>query len=268
MTAPTETPPEAVERLRKLLRLSRSDNANEAAVAAAAAQRLMTRYSIDSSLLVEPAANGRDTELPPETFGRHVVYERWGPLPTWLMFMASDVVEASGLYPAYSSGQGHSVYLAYGPAAEAALIRESLTHLVNEVERLATEGQARMGPGMGRSYWSSWRVGCAQTIGQRVKQAAREAREERRRELTGPTLADYQAAAGNPEVLLALDAAQAAPRYSLAVVETALARLDKRPERIKAWLNENVKFKAARPRKVRTSGLEDGRRAGYKARLR
>lgn len=105
-----------------------------------------------------------------------------------------------------------------------------------------------------------------------MKQAAREAREERRRELTGPTTADYQAAvaSGDSEAVLRLDAAKAEPRYSLAVVETALARLDQRPERIKAWLKDEakVKFRAARGRKVRTSGLEDGRRAGYKARLK
>ena len=276
MSSP-EAPADAVERLRKLLRLAKSDNANEAAVAAAAAQRLMSRYAIDAALLdaeaASPDAGGVRGEATREVFGKHRIYTRDSSLPTWILSIGSAVAEASRLRCSIVSSRGFGAFDVYGPAPDAALARETMTWLVAEVERLADRDRSR-GTGAGARYWSSWRLGCAQTIATRLAEAERLAVAERRLELAGPSAADYADAvkSGDGERLLALDAAKAAPRYALAVVESALAALDSRPERIAAWMKEEagIKLRAGRARRgpSRGDGLRDGRAAGHSAALR
>lgn len=252
---------EVLEKLRKLLRLSKSENIHEAAAAAAAAQRLMSRHAIDSSM-VDPA--GQDQAE--EAFGNDFIYTCSGILPSWVLTLGYGVVEAIRLRGSYNSTRAASYFRAWGPLDQIAMARETMGWLSGEIERLCTEDMAKRS-GMGRAYWTAWRLGCAQTIAARLEAEAEKVREERLRELGGPSAADYEAAAGDAEKLVALDSA---PRYALAVVETAIAKIEARPERIKKWMEgvEGIKLTAGRARTCSSAdGMTAGRRAGKRASL-
>jgi hypothetical protein len=77
--------------------------------------------------------------------------------------------------------------------------------------------------------------------------------------------------AGDNEAILALDKApKGDPKFALAKVETALARLDDDEKRTYTWVNENMKFGKGQSRSwsgSNYSAFKAGRAAGSRASL-
>jgi len=128
-------PSKIVDRVRKLLELSRSPNLNEAAAAAEAAQRLMQEHKLSEVDVTSSAADGSEiTSIPVGSSGY---------MASWKFALASDVArsffcEAVGL----RAGRRRKVRIV-GRDDDARAAAATLAFLAREIERLADEGWRR-----------------------------------------------------------------------------------------------------------------------------
>jgi hypothetical protein len=268
-----------LDKIRKLLALAKGGvNANECAVAAAAAQRLMTRYAIDAAVVeAMEREQGQDR---PERFETRWILHGKGPIPAWVMILCNGIVAASDCQGAVTTGKSSHGYQAYGPPEALETMEELTSWLVGEVERLTAEARRygyRSDDGReGKSYWAAFKDGCASKIRERLVKARDEAREAARREAEGPTDEDYAEAMAQPdkaETIVDLDKrrteAKANP-YALARVQAALEHLETRPARIEEWQKkQGMRFgTVTRQRKSAAAGFASGQKAGQRANLR
>jgi len=139
-----------LRKVRGLLKLGESDNANESAAAIALAQRLMAEHSINEAMLeldgssAEPQEEMRDWESPLGSAG-----------PTWKGRLAITLAHANGCQ-AYRSG-GH--FKLIGRASQAEKVRYLFAYCEREVDRLAATQR-----GNGRSWINNYRLGCVMGI--------------------------------------------------------------------------------------------------------
>jgi hypothetical protein len=142
-----------LDKIRKLLALSKSANANEAAAAAAAAQRLMTEHQIaeaevDDGELHEHATLSDD---PLDTFGkRSVVWKE--VLSSQLCLLHGCKVWRESLYDGPTVTRRLRIV---GRASDVGNVRYLYAWLTSEVERLVQSN----GKGRGQRYAYSYRVG-------------------------------------------------------------------------------------------------------------
>ena len=108
MTAADNSP--IITRLKKMLASAKQEDVHEAAVAAAMAQRLMTRYAITESMLREDEPDNR-----PETFERRACYETGGPLPTWILSLAGNISTVNRCYQTHRASRHGSAIFIHGP---------------------------------------------------------------------------------------------------------------------------------------------------------
>lgn len=159
---------EIVDRIRKLLALSKSSNPNEAANAAAAAQKLMDRHRIEQAALEEPETEDepiRDFEDPLDS-GRR--------MPTWRKRLAVNIADANNCRIYLRHGGGTDVAIV-GRAADAQTVRYLYAYCVREIDRLTRSH----GSGNGRTWCNNFRIGCVDAI--RIKLEAQ--REQVKREM-------------------------------------------------------------------------------------
>jgi hypothetical protein len=155
-----------IERIRKLLALSRSANQHEAAAAAARAADLMREYQLDEARLDvtedRPAEPLADTVL---GVGRRSV--------GWKFRLACGLAESLGGRAYQQSGIGGGVVV-FGAPSVAATVRYMYEYLAREIDRLADEAWRDLDPEdrspfMTPRRWKySFRFGAADTINNRL----------------------------------------------------------------------------------------------------
>lgn len=166
--APADLHP-ALSKVRKLLALAGSDNPHEAAVAAARAQALIEAHRLQAFLDAEaevrsdpdPIVDARDEPL---EVGRRI--------RRWKRVLASVLAEANGCV-AYTIDLGReSAIVLVGRARDRAVVVELWTWLVKRIEWLS----ATQGAGQSKKWHDAFRIGVVDTIAERLRQGAQEAR--------------------------------------------------------------------------------------------
>lgn len=230
-----------IEKIRKLLAVAGDKGASlsEASTAAALAQKLMTRHAINEEMLADRS----------ESFGEAAIDVGPGPMPTWKIVLASGIALVNGAKAAIESNRYHHSVHIYGTPDAIEACSVIFAWLSSEIERLllATK-KTPVGLFGSRSFWTSFRMGCASTISQRLMEAQR---------------AEEDAVRGEA-------ASTHAGSTALARVETAIQSLHARTARIEKWLEETGPKMKTVSRKTRSCGLgyAAGRAAGANASLR
>jgi hypothetical protein len=192
-------PSQIVDRIRKLLELSKSSNEHEAAAAAARAAELMRKHDLNEAMLrvtdserhaepiVEEGITGTKTE------GRRVA---------WKVFIASGAAQALGIEMFSCGGK----ILGMGRTSAIRTWDYLCQYLYREVDRLADEAWdgpighlARRDAGYdqpARSWKNAFRVGASGVIAKRLRRQASEQETNKRSDvaaaaaLTGPDTAN------------------------------------------------------------------------------
>jgi len=163
MTTETGRAMDLVAKLRKMKALSQSTNENEAAVAAAKLQELMTRYRIAELELA----------IPEENVFVKTEYQFSG-LGTWRLHLLNTVAQVNGarLVTTGSVGKLRKVAVV-GREQIVPMVIDTFEYLVSEIERLGAEGWRTVGRYSGEGS-SRWRVGfyagAASVIRQRLRE--------------------------------------------------------------------------------------------------
>lgn len=219
-----------IDKVRKLLKLAESPNANEAALAAAKAQQLVDEHNLSAALLAldgaeavpdEPIEDFESKGAPLETSRRH---------PRWRTQLAGTIARANGCR-IYINGEHIALV---GRPSDADTVRYLFSYLAREVERLC----AKEGVGCGTSWRNNFRLGVVYAIMEKL-------REERER--------------------FAKDArSQASNGTALMRVNTALARVEQRGMDTAAWMKANLKLvsRGGGGHSYDRGALEAGKRAG------
>jgi hypothetical protein len=159
-----------IERVRKLLALSQSDNANEAAAATAKANALIDQYRIS----VEQIGESEDpigVETDPLYQGERVM--------TWRKMLASRLSEHYGCYHWYTHLKGDRRFglagqlklRVAGRKSDVAVLRYMFAYISSECERLAVKECK----GKGRTYAESYRQGFVHGVGVKLAESRKQA---------------------------------------------------------------------------------------------
>jgi hypothetical protein len=197
---------EAQDKIRKLLRLSESANVHEAALAAARAQEIMTRYQI-SSVPVETEASASNEPIrdfcddPLESNNSRV---------TWKSRLACAIARENAC-KGYTCGGDINIV---GRPSDVSTVRYLYGFLVREVDRITR----RECVGNGRTYANNFRIGCVETVSSKLQ------------EQRGQTVAAVKAEAVSPHALM--------------IVENALAAREQYAKDVSTWVSQNLRLRS------------------------
>lgn len=217
---------DVLDRLRKLMALSKSDNPHEASLAAEIAQKLMVQHHLDEFDLAEAE---RAPEEPVADQGA-IEPERDGQprrIPSWEVFLASAVSKSVDCRIYYTPGVRISVV---GRQSDAQVARYLFMYLSRTVRRLADDFWKHEGDRQqGAARWKhGFRLGVVETIRKRLSAGYRRAVEE--------------ATQGD---------------------ESKAIQLFERGDKVDRWMHDNLRLGSSRSvRYASTSGHEVGQRAG------
>lgn len=159
-----------IEKIKKLRALAQSANANEAANAAAAAERLLQEHRLSEAELeteaVEPAEAAEEDAVPVDTLGERI--------SNWKDALLAAICRAHGCARYFNHSYVHRGYVAriVGRPSDTATVRYLYAWLSTEVERLAR----KHGRGKGRTWANSYRLGCVAGIREAMQAAEAKAR--------------------------------------------------------------------------------------------
>jgi hypothetical protein len=226
----------ALDRVRKLLELSKSENVNEASNAAAAAQALMSRHNITAAMAVDVGQDADEREEPTEVDTLHTHSAR--NLPTWKGLLGMALVGVNQCR-CYRSGNTLKII---GTPSDASTVRYLFTFLAREIDRLCKQ-ETEMRGSPGRTWANNFRLGAVSEISRRLKEAHRKVRSDMKLE------ADAGDSMGTGAALMRIN--------------NAIARIDKRSELAEARAKK-MKLRAGGRSHSRhhTGAREAGRRAG------
>jgi hypothetical protein len=199
---------EAIAKAVKLLRLAQSDNPNEAALAAARAQDIMTRYKLTGL-----SADLDTTKAEPD----EPIVNCYEPIEakqgsTWIVRLIVALAEANQCKPYKMHSATHVV----GRPSDVETVRYLYSWLKLEVNRLATVH--------GRGYTAVWknnfRLGVVDTIVTKIRESKK------------ATAAAVVAEAANPGAIV--------------LVQNALAKLEQRSAAVEKWMQDNMKMRQGR----------------------
>lgn len=147
-----------IDKIRKLLALSKSSNANEAAAAAAKAQRLMTEHQVAEAELEAfeaPAETASVSDDPLDRFGLRV--------PLWKELLSAKLATLHGCrtwkHSTWTTRSDMKRHMRIaGRPSDVASVRYLYAWLTSEIERMAHAKSA----GRGRDYAKSYRLGAVQ----------------------------------------------------------------------------------------------------------
>jgi hypothetical protein len=166
-----------IERVRKLLALAKSDNANEAAIAAARAAEMMETFGLSEALVTGAPTKDPIVEAVSIHTGGRVVH--------WKGTIAGAAAKAFGARAYYWNG-GHIHLLGRQSAVQAATY--TIHYLWREVDRLAGEALRRITAvydprWSARKFGNSFRLGAANEIARRLHEQRDAQKAARRAEL-------------------------------------------------------------------------------------
>jgi hypothetical protein len=156
--------PKVVDRLRKLLALTRSSNQHEAAAAAARAAELMAEHQVHTAMLEQAERAPVDEQCIDEN-GRAV---------NWKGILASGIAYSFGCAmfwrSDYDTGHRRSRIMIVGRPDDVAAVRYTYAYLCNELDRLADVEwrENTLFTHGARRFKNAFRVGAARTIAGRL----------------------------------------------------------------------------------------------------
>lgn len=223
-------------KVRKLLRLAENNpNPNEAANAAAQAQRLIDEHQLSQAMLEidsQQPVNGLDDE-PVRDFTYDAPLDAPKKMDRWRVTLAGSLARANAcrilIYGSRAIGL-------VGRPSDADAVRHLYAFLTRELEQLTTEHGRRMG----RTWRNNFRLGVVDTIQRKLADEREAFRHEAR-----------ESAAGSSVALLRID--------------NALARVAARGTEVDNWITENMqlgKGRAYSPSRYDANARLQGRRAG------
>lgn len=273
---------EALEKAKKLLRLSQSSNPHEAALAASRAQEIIDRFKIEKfTLEFEDDKTAPAPDEPIRNFAGDPL-DNSGRSETWKIRLAQTIAAQNQCKLYLSRG-----ICIIGRPSDATAVRYLFAWLSREIERLAQDHCA----GYGRNYFNNFRIGAAETVALRLREQAEATRQAVRAEAKAPiieafrvggedgrTFNDLETATIYANERFALDGIVrgiervVAPQdnsRALMIVEKALANAEKRAADVEAWAKQNMKLRAGSRRSYQGnySARAAGREAGFKVRM-
>lgn len=230
---------EALHKVAKLLRLAKSDNPNEAALAASRAQEIIDRFKIEAAAL---ALDGAAPEEPIQDYGDDPL-EYLTRKATWKARLANVIARHNGC-KMYNNYNGPAVI---GRPSDVAAVRSLYSWLRQEVDRLAL----RDCKGNGMIWANNYRLGIVDTISNRLHDQKRDTEAALRKE----TQRTEQTTEVN--------------RLALLRINTAIIKVEQQRQQVEAWTKENVKLGKGRPSYFRDnhSARTAGQRAGHEIRM-
>ncbi len=234
-----------IDRIKKLMRLAESSNANEAANAAGQAQRLMEEHRIDQAVLDLGDEEPEGDDEPIVDHGNAPLTVS-GRMPQWKVSLSVALASANACrcYVGWkwdSAKHAHKRTLCLvGRPSDVATVSYLFGYLSKEIDRL-TRLNAR---GRGRTWANSYRLGAVAAIRKRLREANKEARDNARKRLEGQTTA-------------------------LVKMDQALARLDARASAVDEWLKKNMDLRSRSASKANRdwSAYAQGQRDGQNINL-
>jgi hypothetical protein len=215
---------EAIQKVIKLLSLSKSDNPHEAALAAQRAQEILDRYEISQFML-----DGTITEDIQDFSkqGEYLEKCKGKQLQTWKSYLSAVVSTANGCktfvrweWDVKKQKEIAMLHLV-GRCSDAQKVRYLYAFLTNEVNRLTD----RDGKKKGKSWRNNFRLGVVDT----VKKALREGKQK-----------------------LATDLHRENKNSSTALirVDQAIAKLYERSNEVNKWMQDHLDMKEKAPPKI------------------
>jgi len=145
-----------IDKVRKLLKLSESSNANEAALAAAKAQQLIDEHNLSAALLAVETEEAEANEPIEDTLRDSKPLDDQKKMQTWRYALAKVLAECNGCRIYGFRGAIELV----GHRSDADKVRYLYGYLIHETERLCN----RDGDGCGRTWRNNYRLGVVDTI--------------------------------------------------------------------------------------------------------
>ncbi len=120
-----------IEKVRGLRRLSQSTNVHEAAVAAAAADKLIQQHRLaEASIEIETGDSRESAGADPTPL------RRWRRRPAWERYLIRALCDHYDVAYSYQTGTGIVQARMWGRPSDMALVREMLAYVEDEIERL------------------------------------------------------------------------------------------------------------------------------------
>ena len=210
---------DVLDKVRKLLKLAESPNANEAASAAAKAQQLIDEYNLSAELLAIET-NTETADEPIENFlHKGAPLDSGSQFPRWKSSLALHVAKANACR-VYMCGRNLALV---GRASDAEVVRYLYAYLIHEIERLC----AKDGRGAGRIWRNNYRLGVVDTIKVKLQDQKKKFTENLRN-------------------------SQPQNSQALIKVDQALVRLEAKSQSVDRWVTQNLRL-----RKSRSSHTQD-----------
>lgn len=230
---------EAIEKAVKLLRLSKSSNPNEAALAMSKAQEIMERFKIDAASLEldkptqsadEPIKNFCDDPLDSAKGGR------------WKGCLAVMLARQNQC-KAYRHQGSHLALV--GRPTDVQTVRYFYSWLTKEIDSLTRKECA----GNGRTYSNNFRLGVVETVAEKLQAQQAETHAQMRQQ------AEQEQANHNGMALMRLN--------------MSIARIEQRAKDVDLWTAQNMKLRSGGASRTRfdQSAREHGRQAGQRIRI-
>lgn len=258
----------------KLLNMHQHQGGSEAESLAAfqKAQMLIEKFNIEEAIINEELAALQEGEVEKdEPITKKTVYNRKkGKMPTWILRLANGVAFVNRCKYWYSSSRYHGSIGAAGTESNLEAFSLQMPFLVSEVDRLYQEEKPGwLDRGEGRRWANSFRLGCASRIGERLKEGMKQAQEEMKEKAKSREERYHIAMEeGDTQALIELDQE---PKYALATINTALAKLTNERKRATEWANKNLGLRRGSARNfygTSSSAYSAGHKAGGRARLK
>jgi len=213
---------EAIEKAQKLLRLSKSDNANEAALAVQRYQEIVAKHQLDEALLsVDGVQSEPEEEI--ENFQKKSAPLNVGARrSTWKIRLASTIARANSCRIFTQGGHIHII----GRASDVSSVRYLFAYVGREANRLAD----RDGQGCGVVWRNNFRLGVIDAVEQKLRELKEKLRDEARA------------------------AVPANNGTALVRVNTALAKVEARDNSVALWEKTNMKYRKAASTKMSYDG--------------
>lgn len=230
---------DALEKVKKLLKLSTSNNPNESATAAAMAQQIMDKYNISQLAINEanPSIEVKTDIVDTGANGEPV--DSGGRLTQWRIFLITSLATANGCvsYINRRYRDKTSIFL-IGERNSVQTINYLYKYFSSEIDRLANQNCS----GTGRIYSNNYRIGAVTAINDRLK----EQRFETIKQLKGE---------------------QNNNQTALAVIDKAVVRFENKINEAREFMNKNKNMgknyqysKTVGNYQARQHGYSDGRK--------
>lgn len=159
-----------LERIKKLRALSQSSSPNEAATAAAIAEKLIAEHGIEEAMLDAGPEEGT------EPLTDHEPLDMMGArsFVHWKSYLLTNLCDLHGCAHGYAVDKGRRLAVFFGRPDDVALVREFYEWQVAEIERLSK----RAGRGKSKAWGVSYRLGCVRGIADAMIEAKKEAQKK------------------------------------------------------------------------------------------